>query len=128
MPDTAQIALRVTSRDTADTDGSWDLGLEYEATETFDRVTRDVVDLDDDDPHAVAFGDLPSAALVFLKAIGGKCRARITTTDGATQSIPIDPVGFLVSLSVPVTAIDLTRVAASGVTVRVRVALGATPV
>lgn len=127
MADTANIALRVESHDAADIGGTWGIDAQYEAIETFDRVTREVVVLTDDNPKAVPLGDMASAALVFLRVeSGGKVRARFTTTDGAQQSIAIDPVGFIVSLSVPVTAIDLTRPAGAG-TVRVRVALGAPP-
>ena len=66
-----------------------------------------------DAAQVVDFGGLlpVGAHLVIIKvASGGKVKVRITTTDGATQSIPVDSVLHLISLSVPVTAIDLTRI------------------
>jgi hypothetical protein len=127
MADTADITLRIVSRDSAaDSAGAWGTVAEYEATEGFDRIERGEVEITDDNPKAVSLGDLPSAAMMFLRVTsGGKVRARVTSADGAIQSVPVDPVGFLVSMSVPITAIDLTRVAGSGVTVRVRFSLGA---
>lgn len=72
-----------------------------------------------DTPEAIAFGDLTGAHVVLLKATGGKVRARLTSTDGSQQAVPVDDVLFLVSRSVPITAIDLTRVVGSSDTPRV---------
>ncbi len=127
MADTANITVRVESHDATDTKGTWGVDAEYEATEGFDRVTRGEVVLTDDNPKSISFADLPSAAMVFLRATGGKVRARLTSPDGAAQAAPVDPVHFTISMSAPFTAIDLTRVAGSGATVRVRYALGAPP-
>lgn len=49
---------------------------------------------------------------------------RITTAAGTTQVIPVDPLAVIVSLTVPITAIDFTR--QSGVATEVVVSIGAT--
>jgi fructose-specific phosphotransferase system IIC component len=72
-----------------------------------------------DTPIAVPFGTVVNAHVVILKALGGKVKARITSADGATQAIPFDTVLILMSQTVPITAIDLTRVAATATTVKV---------
>lgn len=75
-----------------------------------------------DAPAAVNFGALANAHVIYIRATGGKVKARITSADGATQAVPVDPHFSLVSLLVPVTAVDLTRQA--GVSTSVSVFLG----
>lgn len=72
--------------------------------------------------QVVSFGGIASAALVIIKVIGGKVKARLTSADGATQAIPVDSLALILSGSVPYTALDLTRV--PGVSVVVKVTLG----
>jgi len=72
-----------------------------------------------DTPVAVPFGGVVNAHIVILKATGGKVRARCTSADGALQAVPFDTYWILMSESVPLTAIDLTRVAGTVTTVRV---------
>lgn len=124
MTDTAAIALQVTAVRAATSSASASLLAAYAATETFDRIETRYIDLDTDSPKSVAFGDLPSAALVNILSESGKVRARLTSADGTLAEVPVDPVHFTVSMSVPFTAIDLTRVAGAG-TIRVSVTLGA---
>lgn len=89
------------------------------------RKDFDTVVLDVDTPVSVNFGSgVTSAAVVLLKATGGKVRARLTSTDGSQQAVPVDDLQILVSQSVPFTAIDLTRV--PGVLTSVDVFLGQT--
>ena len=52
---------------------------------------------------------LASVAVLIVKVVGGKVRMRVTSTDGTLQAIPIDGFFALLSLSVPITAIDLLR-------------------
>lgn len=78
--------------------------------------------LGSDTPESVAFGDLASASAVWMQVTGGKVRARLTSADGTQQAIPVDDLFILVSRSVPITAIDLTRV--TGQTPRVTFVLG----
>jgi hypothetical protein len=72
-----------------------------------------------DTPVAVPFGTVVNAHVVILKALGGKVKARITSADGSTQAIPFDTFLILMSQTVPITAIDLTRVLATATTVKV---------
>lgn len=58
------------------------------------------------------------AHVLVVKPVGGKVRVRISTTDGATQAMPVDSYLCLISESVPVTAIDFTRL--SGVTTTIK--------
>ncbi len=68
---------------------------------------------------AVDFGGVANANIVVLKAVGGKVAAAITSADGVAQVIPFDSYLILMSESVPITAITLTRVAGTVTTVRV---------
>lgn len=58
---------------------------------------------------AVSLGPLTNVNVLFMRTVGGKVRLRITTTDGATQAISVDPTCFILSKSVPITAIDVMR-------------------
>jgi len=77
------------------------------------------IELSADSPVAVPFGGVVNAHIVILKSIGGKVRARCTSTDGSAQAIPFDTYWILMSESVPLTSIDLTRVTGTLTTVRV---------
>lgn len=79
-------------------------------------------ELTDDSPVSVPLAALARAHAVFLRSTGGKVRARLTSADGSSQAIPVDPVMFVISESVPFTALDLTRAAGVQVTVRVLLA------
>lgn len=82
----------------------------------------DEIELTADTPVAVSFGGLPQAEVVVIKVPGKKVTARLTSADGATQSVPIEELFIDISLSTPFTAIDLTRV--TGVTTTAKVFLG----
>lgn len=77
------------------------------------------LNLADDSPLAVPFGGVVNANIVILKAIGGKVTAALTSTDGSSQHVPFDTYFILMSDSVPITALTLTRVAGTPTTVRV---------
>ena len=76
----------------------------------------DTILLSADAVSVVSFGGVVNAHVVILKATG-KVKARVTSTDGATQAVPFDTYWILMSQSVPITAIDLTRVPATDTTV-----------
>lgn len=78
--------------------------------------------LEVDTPVVVPFGGVVNAHVILLKATGGKVKARLTSADGTQQSVPFDTYLILMSEAVPLTAIDLTRVA--GTVTQVRVFLG----
>lgn len=70
----------------------------------------------------VPFGALDEVNVVYILAVGGKVRVRVTSSDGTTQSIPCDPYCLLISNSVGITALDVTRLAATPTTVTVFIA------
>lgn len=78
--------------------------------------------LESDSVQVVSLGALSQANVLVIKTVGGKVRARITSADGTTQSIPVDSFLLLISESVPITAVDIMRV--SGVTTIAKVLLG----
>lgn len=86
------------------------------------RKHLDDIELSADAPVDVSFGGLTNAHVVILKALGGKVRARLTSADGAAQSVPVDPLCILLAGKVPITAIDLTREA--GVSTTISIFLG----
>ena len=65
--------------------------------------------LSTDGPQAVSLGGLSLVHAVFIKTCGGKVTATITSADGTSQSVPVDPLFQLFCYSVPITAITLTR-------------------
>jgi len=83
------------------------------------------VDCLDDSPVSIPLAGLGAAGanVVHLRAEGAKVRARVTSTDGSTQAVPVDPLLFVESDSVAITAIDVTRVAGSGSQPRVKYTL-----
>jgi len=78
----------------------------------------DTIKLSVDSAVVVNFGGVTNAHIVILKATG-KVKLRVTSTDGATQALPFDTYLILMSQTVPITAIDLTRVAATDTDVMV---------
>lgn len=76
------------------------------------------VALDADAVEAVPFGDVVNAHVVMMKATR-KVTVRLTTSEGATQIVPVDTVLQLISESVPYTAIDLQRVVGQSTSVKV---------
>jgi hypothetical protein len=79
----------------------------------------EAVHLGVDTPVPVAFGTVVNAHVVILKAQGGKVKAVLTSADGSAQIVPFDSVLILISQAAPITAISLTRVAATDTIVRV---------
>lgn len=80
------------------------------------------IPLNTDAPVTVNFGGVTNAHVLILKATGGKIRARLTSTDGAAQAVPVDDMHVSISRSTPITALDLTRL--PGVVTTVDVFLG----
>lgn len=72
-----------------------------------------------DAAQAVGLGGLTNVNVLVVKAVGGKVRVRITSTDGSQQAIPVDSLLVLLTSAVAITAIDLTRVAGTLTTVTV---------
>ena len=78
-----------------------------------------VYQLTTDSPVSVSLSGMAGVNVVCLKTVGGKVRVRFTSADGAQQAIPVDSFLSLINLSVPITAIDLTRQPATATTVQV---------
>jgi hypothetical protein len=66
-------------------------------------------DLTADAAQVVSFGGCAHGNVLVVKALGGKVRLRITSADGSQQAVPVDSFLVLISLSVPFTAVDITR-------------------
>lgn len=104
----------VTSGQTA-TGGSGALSMDpviegtISETMTIKRKVVEEYELASDAVMTVSFAGLTNAHFIMIKATG-KVRARVTSADGATQSIPVDGVLILICSTVPVTALDLMRV------------------
>lgn len=76
------------------------------------------VDLGVDTPVVVDFGGVTNAHVVTVYT-NRKTRVRLTSSDGATQSVPVDGLLHLISRSAPITALDLTRTPATETKVKV---------
>lgn len=77
--------------------------------------------LSSDSAQTVALGALTEINVLQIRVVGNKVRVRITSTDGTTQAIPVDSFLCIVSDSVSITAVDLTRTAGSETTVYVTI-------
>lgn len=96
------------------------IGATIDEVVTLGKKVLTEIALEVDTPVVVDFGGITNANVVILKSTSGvKVIARVTSTDGALQSIPFDTYWILMSTDVPITAIDLTRLAGAPTTVRV---------
>ncbi len=75
------------------------------------RKNTDDLTLTVDTPVVVSLGGLTNVHVLVIKTIGGKIQLRVTSADGSTQAFPVDTFLMLITQSVPITAIDVTRVA-----------------
>ncbi len=73
------------------------------------RVLSTNVSLTTDVATPVSLGALAAVNFLSIRAEGGYVRVRITSSQGATQSIPVDPSLILQSDDLDITAIDLLR-------------------
>lgn len=76
------------------------------------------LELDVDTAVSVDMSNLGEAAVVVIKT-DQKVKARLTSTDGATQAVPVDGVLILIAKAVGYTAIDLTRLPGTPTTARI---------
>lgn len=82
------------------------------------------IPLNADGPVSVDLASFANGVnIVYLKAIGGAITARLTSTKGTTQAIPVDPLQIIISNTVAFTALDIAR--PPGIPVRVEVFVGA---
>jgi len=73
------------------------------------RVLSTNVSLLTDVLTPVSLGPLAKVNYLIVRAEGGYVRVRITSSQGVTQSIPVDPSLILQSDDLDITAIDLLR-------------------
>jgi hypothetical protein len=74
-----------------------------------------------DSAQTVALGALSEVNVLQIRVVGNKVRVRITSSDGTSQAIPVDSFLCIVTDSVSITAVDLTRTAGSETTVYVTI-------
>lgn len=74
------------------------------STEVASQIT-----LTDDNPVTLSMGGLSAVNALIIKAVGGKVRVQISSSDGLLQSIPVDSFFALVTSSVNITAVTVTR-------------------
>lgn len=93
---------------------------------TIDNKTVNTVYLDDDAVREVDLGGIEDIHALIMQTIGGKVTARLTSADGALQSVAVDPFLAVISRTVPFTAVDLKRV--TGVPTTVKIFMAQKPV
>lgn len=86
------------------------------------RVLSTNISLTSDSVQSVGLGTLSEVNYLSVRADGAKVRLRLTSSDGTTQAIPVDPSFDLRTDSVGITAIDVTRL--SGFDCEVFIVLG----
>ncbi len=120
MSDLLQISGSLTTTPTSG-NPSGDPEVEAQISERVGLINKSISNyqLETDSPVSVNFSGLTNCNVLMVKTVGGKVRVRLTSADGSTQAVPVDSLLILIDLSVPVTAIDLTRVPAVSTTVRV---------
>jgi|WetSurSiteA1Bulk_404760.scaffolds.fasta_scaffold44627_2 hypothetical protein len=75
---------------------------------TIDRKMNVLVVLTVDTAISVAFGSLAGVNIIIVKS-DAKVKMKLTSSDGAAQTIPVDSVFLLICESSDITAIDFTR-------------------
>ena len=75
--------------------------------------------LTSDAPVSLAIPGATAINTVVVRTVGGKVALRVTSSDGTTQSIPVDPFCALVTKTVDITALDVARVTGQETVVKV---------
>lgn len=88
---------------------------------TIDQYQSTVYQLTSDSAQTVALGSLSAVNAIQIRVVGNKVRLRLTSSDGTSQAIPVDGFFCLITDSVNITAIDLTRTSGSDTTVYVTI-------
>lgn len=91
--------------------GQAQVAASFEEQLSVESVLVTNLTLSSDSPVSLSLGPLTGVNLLSIRAVGGKIRVRVTSSDGTSQGLPVDPVLVLMSDSVDITAIDLTRTA-----------------
>ncbi len=81
-------------------------------------VMPDIV-LSADAAYTVTFpAGLTNAHVVFMRSVNGEATAQLTSSKGADQSVPVNPLAIVFSKTTPFTGLKLVRQAGVSVTVR----------
>lgn len=83
--------------------------VNYDEKVSLDKCLTGNLSLTVDTAVSISLGSLTGVNWLSIHALGAKVRVRITSSDGSTQAIPVDPTLILRSDSVDITAIDVTR-------------------
>lgn len=75
-------------------------------------------------PVIINFGNVTNAHVVVIRVYGAHVKATLTSADGTNQSVPVDPLFVEISMSVPITALTLTRDSGSTFNTTVKLLLG----
>lgn len=99
--------------------------IEASVRDAFDRSSCSELELTSDSPVSIPFAGLDVVTFVAIKPVGGvKVRVRLTSADGSQQAIPVGRALALDCVTVPFTAIDVTRIAGYPAPVRVQYLIG----
>jgi hypothetical protein len=79
---------------------------------TLDEKNLDQYQLTSDSPQAVGFGGVANANVLIVSS-DRKVMVQVTSADGTAQAIPCDDQLIVISRTVPITAVSLTRVPAT---------------
>ena len=85
--------------------------VSYDEKVSLDKCLTGNLTLSTDNATSISLGSLTGVNWLSIRALGAKVRVRITSSDGTSQAIPVDPTLILRSDSVDITAIDVTRTA-----------------
>ena len=83
--------------------------VSYDEKVSLDKNLSGNITLSTDNATSMSLGALTGVNWLSIRALGAKVRVRITSSDGTTQAIPVDPTLILRCDSVDITAIDVTR-------------------
>ncbi len=111
---TGQLAINPPRSCAADSDLSTIVNLSESMTLAAKQTVSFVIPSDAAFP--IDLTATPNVNMLFIDA-SAKVMLTITTADGAVQTLPVDPMMLWFSSSVPITALSVTRVAATDTTV-----------
>ena len=83
--------------------------VSYDEKVSLDKNLSGNITLSTDNATSISLGALTGVNWLSIRALGAKVRVRITSSDGTTQAVPVDPTLILRCDSVDITAIDVTR-------------------
>lgn len=98
------------------------VGTSFDTRVQLSKKHVDELSLSADPFQAVSLGGLSGVNVLIVSIPGGRATLRVTSAAGSQQLLPVEELLILCSFTVPLTAIDVQRVA--GVATEVQVFLG----